>query len=553
MPSHIYVNHLGFTPHGAKYFVVTDPPQEEFTVVRRVPSREPVLTARLKRMNADLGEAWVGDFSSIQAEGNYLVQCGDLQSRPITIYSGIYQQPLRTLFNYFSQQRCGDSLTGWHAPCHVHDARRVDNGEHVDVTGGWHQSCDLRKWTFGTSFGLVALAQFGMRPAPRWAEGRIGDEVRWGNGYFHKMVRADGGLMDHVVVPLGWGEERDLYANDAPGMATYMTLAGQAMIAELFQESDPEYSRACLAVAERMWAYIAAPDSPRTQYSPPIIPRYHEWMPGFFSQNYPGSALDHGDALYACMALYQATKEAKWLEAARSRAAALIDLQVGEQSASSAAAACFRVGPGQAEYAHAYTDGFFGPMGLCELLAAQPEHADAPRWRTAIQRIVDQQLAGAARNPWGVIPVYWYAEDPGGARKAGDAYFKYFYRHDTFNVGINADILGCALFLLRAGRLLGDPRCFAVACRQVDWVLGCNPLDASTVEGVGRNQPERLINGDEFFPPVPQIPGAVMTGAVGDANDEMAPFRMGVDSEYDMPPTSMLIWAMLEIAEAAPR
>ena len=98
--------------------------------------------------------------------------------------------------------------------------------------------------------------------------------------------------------------------------------------------------------------------------------------------------------------------------------------------------------------------------------------------------------------------------------------------------------------------MTGDPRCFPVAYRQVDWVLGCNPVDTSTVEGVGRNQPERLINGDEFFPPVPQIPGAVMTGAVGDAKDDLAAFRGGVEGEYDMPPTSMLMWAMLELAEA---
>jgi hypothetical protein len=41
-----------------------------------------------------------------------------------------------------------------------------------------------------------------------------------------------------------------------------------------------------------------------------------------------------------------------------------------------------------------------------------------------------------------------------------------------------------------------------------------------------------------------------MTGAVGTADDEMAEFRGGVEAEYDMPPTSMLMWFMLELAEA---
>ena len=419
MISHIYVNHLGFTPHGAKHFVVTAPTQEEFTVVRRLPGRDVVFTDRLQRVTADLGEAWVGDFSPVQDEGNYLIFCGGLQSRPITVYSRIYEQPLRTLFNYFPTQRCGDSLTGWHAPCHIADARRVDTGEHVDVAGGWHQSCDLRKWTFGTSFGLLGLAQFGQRPAPRWDQGQVLDEVRWGNRYFHHMVRPDGGLMDHVVVPLGWGEERDLYANNAPGMATYLTISGQAMIASLFQDRDPDYSRRCLDMARRMWAYIAGPDYPQSPYAPPVIPRYHEWMPGFFGQNYPGSALDLGDGLYSAMALYAVTKEDKWLDAASTRATALTALQVGSQAGNDLAAASFRLDAEQAEYANAYTDGFLGPMGLCELLLAHPHHPDASRWHTAVERLVEQYCGGAARNPWGLIPCYWYASDPGGGRRRG--------------------------------------------------------------------------------------------------------------------------------------
>lgn len=551
MTSRIYINHVGFTPHGAKHFVVTEPPQEEFTVVRRLPGREVVLAARLRRVASDMGEGWVGDFSEIQEEGNYLIFCGDLQSRPITVYGHIYDQPLRTLFSFFPAQRCGDSPTGWHAPCHVADARQVDTGQHVDVTGGWHQSCDLRKWTFGTSFGLLGLSQFGRRSVPRWDRGQTADEVRWGNAYFHKMVRPDGGLMDHVVLPLGWKEERDLYANNAPGMAAYATIIGQAMVAEMFQPHDPEYSRRCLEIARRMWGYITSPEYPRTAYEPPVLPRYHEWMPGFFSQNYPGSALDLGDALYAAMALYRATGEAEWLDAASVRASDLVELQIGGDALDNPAAACFRVGSGSAELACAYGDGFFGPMGLCELLAVRPDHRDAPRWRLAVERLVEQSCATAMRNPWGLISTYWYAQNPGGGRQAGSAYYKYFYTYNTIRAGLNADILGRALFLLRAAQITGDERCFPVACRQIDWILGCNPFDASTVEGVGRNQPERLINGDEFFPPVPQLPGAVMTGAIGTATDEMAQFRGGVEGEYDMPPTSMLMWFMLELAEAS--
>jgi hypothetical protein len=237
------------------------------------------------------------------------------------------------------------------------------------------------------------------------------------------------------------------------------------------------------------------------------------------------------------------------LDLACTRASALVDLQVGGDVTADPLAACFRLGPGRDEIASAYTDGFLGPIGLCEVWKLRPDHPDAVRWRQAIQRIAEQKCLMSARNAWGLIPSYWYKENHGGARQAGSGYYRYFYQYDTFRAGLNADSLGGALFLLRANKILADPRCFPAACRQLDWILGCNPLNASTVEGVGRNQPERLINTDEFFPPVPQIPGAVMTGTIGTDTDEAAPFRGGVETEYDMPPTAMLLWFLLELGE----
>ena len=74
---------------------------------------------------------------------------------------------------------------------------------------------------FGTPFGLLGLSELGLLKNPRWDRGQIADELRWGNRYFHHMVRPDGGLMDHVVVPVRW-ERRDVYPNDPPVCATYL-------------------------------------------------------------------------------------------------------------------------------------------------------------------------------------------------------------------------------------------------------------------------------------------------------------------------------------------
>lgn len=548
----ILVNHVGFVPHGAKSFVVLNAPTEDFTVYRAA-NGEAAYRGRLKHVTAELGDGWQGDFSAVQEEGVYVVHCGALQSRPVIVSRDAAEQPLRVLFNYFPTQRCGDSMTGWHSPCHMDDARRVDNGEHVDLVGGWHQSCDLRKWMFGTPFGLVGLAQLGMLKQPRWAEDRIVDELRWGNRYFHNMVRPDGGLMDHIVVPVRW-DRRDVYPNDPPSCATYLMIVGQAMTGRYLNDRDADHSRKCVDVARKLWRYVTDPASPPGPYRPAVVPQYHDWLIGYFDNYYRGSALERGDALYAAIKLYEATGDAALLDQACGMANELVKLQLGGDVAVDPAAACFRVGPDRDELTAA---GLFGAIGLAELALLRGEHPDAPKWKHAVELMAQQKCNMADRNVWGLIPSYWYADRPAAGRPGGTGRYRYFFRFNGPNgsilLGPNHDILGNALFLLRACRLTGDRRCCDTACRQVDWVLGCNPFDASTVEGVGLNQPMRFVNYSEFFPPTPQIPGAVMTGIQGDADDNPEPFGNNCSTEYDMPPTAMLMWMLSELSSADAR
>lgn len=543
----ILTNHTGFLPQGAKYFVVLNPPAKDFAVQKW--GGGVVAKGPLKQVNADLGDGWVGEFSAVRDEGVYTIQCGGLQSRPVVVSRDAAEQPLRVLFNYFPTQRCGDSLTGWHAPCHLDDARRVDNGKHVDLAGGWHQSCDLRKWLFGTPFALAGLSQLGTIKHPRWDNGQIADELRWGNRYFHSMVRTDGGLMDHIVVPVRW-DHRDVYPNDPPFCATYLMIVGQAMAGRYLADKDPEHAKKCLEVARRVWQYATDPATPPGPYRPKAVPQYHDWLIGVFDNYYRGSTMERGDALYAALRLFEATQEAAFLDRAYAMANELVALQIGGDVAKNPAAACFRVGPNREELTAA---SMFGAMGLAELAMSHPEHRDAARWKQAVELMAAQKCAMADRNPWGLIPAYWYANRPGAGRAAGTASYRYFFRFTnaagaTLQGGPNHDAMGNALFLLRVHRLTGQRRYFDTACRQIDWVLGCNPFDASTVEGVGLNQPPRFVNGGEFFPPTPQIPGAVMTGVQGDPNDNPEPFANNCSTEYDMPPTAMLMWMLSELS-----
>ncbi len=112
-------------------------------------------------------------------------------------------------------------------------------------------------------------------------------------------------------------------------------------------------------------------------------------------------------------------------------------------------------------------------------------------------------------------------------------------------VGINANIASAGVGLVRAAKILNDPSLRAVAQSQLDWILGSNPFSASTVVGIGRNHPPQFVNGGEFKPATPRLPGAVMNGLGGTADDQ--PFvGDGIYnvSEYWTPMVSYTMWLM---------
>ncbi|MDD3997644.1 MAG: hypothetical protein PHH86_08035, partial [Sphaerochaetaceae bacterium] len=186
-----------------------------------------------------------------------------------------------------------------------------------------------------------------------------------------------------------------------------------------------------------------------------------------------------------------------------------------------------------------------------QLLKMEKSIPNRATYLKVVEKSSKQFIMSARRNPWNLIPPYWYAKNPGGGRKVGDHYYTYFTLYPETDLGNNTDILGRALVLLEAKDLVSFKQdCIDIALHQVEWVLGCNPFNASTCEGIGYNQYQMLINSDEFLPPVPQIPGAVQTGfcsVVGTDNPQLGIEKVSV--EYDMPATSTLIWVIKKLLE----
>ena len=92
-------------------------------------------------------------------------------------------------------------------------------------------------------------------------------------------------------------------------------------------------------------------------------------------------------------------------------------------------------------------------------------------------------------------------------------------------VGINSNIASAGIGLLKAATVLNDDRMKASAQKQLDWILGSNPFNSSTMLGAGYNHPPHFP-GSSFLPTVTVLPGAVLNGLGGD-HDDMTMIRKG--------------------------
>jgi hypothetical protein len=185
----IIVNHVGFAPAAAKLFLVGADEPSDFTVIS-ARTGQSVFGSGTTRRTGDWGAMFEGDFSALRDPGTYHIRCNQHTSAPFTIRTDLDQHLLAKHLNWFLMQRCGDPHHGWERGQHADDGKRRDNGRHQDVSGGWHDAADLRKWCM-TVTGLWALTEWAT-PLEGPLRPRVLDEIRWGNKYFLAMQQPDG-------------------------------------------------------------------------------------------------------------------------------------------------------------------------------------------------------------------------------------------------------------------------------------------------------------------------------------------------------------------------
>ena len=324
----------------------------------------------------------------------------------------------------------------------------------MDVTGGWHDAGDLRKWMDATMLNAIGLLRVARNLGAQWDAGGSGlapllDEVRWGNRYFLKMQDSDGLVWADVAGGVNgdnsdnhWTDNRagtadDRYLNPAKrGRNQALFITVQAMAAQAFQASDAAYAKQCLAAAQRCWRR----GQTRRQYRRSGLVADGRARNARRRRPRPVYRRGGRNSATGC---WHCKPPISW--AARRRSAA---------SGASASAT-------EAPYNDAVHSAL-PALALLELARALPEHPNAAHWRDAVRLHLDEYvLPLAAHSAYAIVPFGVFLGSPTAETYrplAGDLTYRYFMpvRKQFWWLGMTSHLECYALLLAEAAQAFGQ-------------------------------------------------------------------------------------------------
>jgi hypothetical protein len=547
----IVLNHLGFRPESNKVLAVRTEealPDATFTMREVGSVLQPFSIKRpLTRVTSGDFRGYTGTFSDVTRTGMYQVTVNGERSVPFFIRPDVWRRTLPKAVGYHKYQRCGVEVPNVHPVCHLDDARRRDNGKHLDLGGGWHDAGDLRKWMDVTMLNAVGLLWVCRNLGSAWnadgsGVGPILEEVRWGNRYFLKMQDEDGRVFADVGGGLQgdnsdnhWtdnisGTADDRYVNTGkPDGVQPVFVVVQAMMAQAFHESDADYAKACLDAGMRCWSS---------------------------TKNRSSSTLTVAWWILAALELWRATHNEEFRIAAIRGGTELAGLQNREYSGNQRQIRGFwQTSKNDTKpYCQAVYSALPG-IAFTQLISGLPEAREAAGWRDVLRMHLDEYVHPmTGRSSYGIVPygVFEKSPTPETYRPlAGDLTYRYFMptRKEYWWLGINSHLECYAVFLALSAEILERRDCRDLAYRQLEWVMGANPFGACLMTGEGSRNPyphSRYVG---------LIPGGIMNGIAGNAEDvpilDMSNQMDWRTVEYWSPQNAYYEWALSVLEKTA--
>jgi len=478
------------------------------------------------------GVLWQADFSDFTTPGSYQIETDWQISPPFAIRERIYDRIVAGYLTFLKAQRCGCGVFGVHEPCHLDDGILDVDGSPLQVTGGWHDAGDFRKWLAFTQYHVEALLTIRERAGEDLARSdAAGDalleEVRWGNRYFHSMIAPSGQVYEDVAggsAPAGtsFTYERDWWFENHPGCYGDATdnrwtdnVLGSGDERMIRTTYNPQVQWAFVHVQARASQHLAADQAARClelakKAAAFARGRGHDRRTLFVSAELRGN-----------LELLAAGDQTIEPDGIQRLALELMERQADSPEGLSGYFTEANAADGFRSIAFA-ADPALTLLRLWELRRLLPENKVAEQARQAVSDYIEGYLlADSGSNPFSLTPYGVYVElphrdrqlfrDAGGGR--GVRTFLHPYNTQGIVHGTSSVLMSHAHLLARAASHFEQPSWRAAAEKLLHWCLGHNTLNRSLFSGIGYRQPI----GYSYR--IPQIPEAMVTGFIGRPDD----------------------------------
>lgn len=501
------------------------------------------------------------DFTDFDTSGRYFLSVGDRQSKPFPIGDDAYLATAWRTLNFFFSERCGFDQPGIHQECHKDVLMFHPDGRSISVSGGWHDAADLTQGTGNTAESGIALLE--MAQAVQGKDSifydRLLEEARWGLNWVLRTRFGDGYRLGGLIIGIwtqnirGDKDDMEAMARNTPSdnlkAASYCALA-----VPHFEKRDPVFARWCRNVAVEDFRFaIDSLEKQRTDNNETEL---------------------YALATVTAMRLYNLTKEEYYLEHAVRLARTVMAAQQLERRVDWAMPLRgFFYESAQKKRILAYyhqSQEQLMVQGLCMLLNAAPQHAEAVQWHASCEAYADYLLDMATLiAPYEVLPSAIYevnntdysnlyhegdqvglpslqeynAQVRNGIPLSKTFYLRRFPVAYQFR-GFHAVVMGKAKAAFILARQLKNKQLKDIATRQIEYILGYNPFAMSTVYGDGYDYP--LLYGAYAG----NVVGAVPVGIETFENDDEPYFPMQNNCTYKevwTHTTARLMWCVAEL------
>ena len=154
-PGRISYSHTGYQTGATKTAIVSGENANNFRLIDQE-TGETVLSKSAKTVETHLGRYQLMDFSEVRQTGSYIIESGDLQTKPFRIDPNVWRETILKTLNFFYAERCGMAIPGVHGACH-RDWTCVNGDKTMVVNGGWHDAGDLTQGLGNTGEAVYAM------------------------------------------------------------------------------------------------------------------------------------------------------------------------------------------------------------------------------------------------------------------------------------------------------------------------------------------------------------------------------------------------------------